>query len=54
MYSFKCGVGTGGVGDRGTRAATQLTNEGMAGCANGAVYTNTKLMSTMHQGLSRT
>ena len=29
------GGGREGVGDRGTHAATQLTNEGMAGCANG-------------------
>ena len=35
-------VGEEGVGDKGTHAATQLTNEGMAGCANGAKGANGK------------
>ena len=35
-------VGKEGVGDRGPHAATQLTNEGMAGCANGAKGANGK------------
>ena len=43
-------VGVEGVGDRGTHAATQLTNEGMAGCANGAKGANGKDYP-VHEGL---
>ena len=43
-------MGEEGVGNRGTHAAAQLTNEGMTGCADGTKGSNGKDYKRMRAG----